>query len=348
MNASEHSLHVGLCFDLRQEYLDRGYSLEETAEFDRPDTILAIENTLRELGCSTERIGSGQALVQALAVGRRWDLVFNIAEGLYGLGREAMVPALLEAWRIPYVFSDPLTLTLSLHKGMTKRVIRDLGLPTPAFAVLEGPEDLDGPDLAALRYPLFAKPLAEGTGKGVDGASCCAEPQRLARTCQALWTRFRQPVLVEEYLPGREFTVGLVGNGPEARVLGVMEVLLLTDVEQGAYGALNKEECERLVSYRLVDDPQARRAAEVALAAYRGLGVRDGARLDLRAAADGEVHFIEANPLAGLHPEHSDLPIICNLAGIPYRELLGAIMAAACARQGLAWSPSTEPLALVG
>ena len=105
MNASEHSLHVGLCFDLRQEYLDRGYSLEETAEFDRPDTILAIENTLRELGCSTERIGSGQALVQALAVGRRWDLVFNIAEGLYGLGREAMVPSLLEDWCLLFVFS---------------------------------------------------------------------------------------------------------------------------------------------------------------------------------------------------------------------------------------------------
>lgn len=334
-------MRIAMTYDMRKEYLEQGYSLEETAEFDREDTIDAIEDALRRLGCDTERVGGGARLVQALAEGRRWDMVFNICEGLAGMGREALVPALLEAWRLPYVFSDPLTLALCLHKGTTKRIVRDLGLPTPDFALVESEEDIER---VQLRYPLFVKPVAEGTGKGVDGASRCRDRHELERACRALLQRFRQPVLVEEYLPGREFTVGLVGTGAGARVLGVMEVHLLTNVENGAYGYMNKEECERLVEYSLADDMQGRRAARVALEAYKGLGIRDGGRLDLRADASGEVHFIEANPLAGLHPEHSDLPIICNLAGISYLELMDTILRSACQRQNLAWRSFVPPL----
>lgn len=328
-------MRIGLTYDLKQEYLDQGYTPEETAEFDREETICGIEQALQDEGFETERIGSAQALARSLALGRRWDMVFNIAEGLHGMGRESLVPALLDAWQIPYVFSDPAILGLCLHKGMTKHVVRDLGLPTPDFALVQDLRDLRKIDTARMGYPLFVKPVAEGTGKGVTAASRCNDFKSLRDACRQLLDRFRQPVLVESYLPGREFTVGIVGTGRSARVLGVIEIVLLHDIEQGAYGYGTKDQYESLVEYHLVDDALARRAATVALAAYRGLGIRDGGRLDLRADARGEVHFIEANPLAGLNPVHSDLPIICRLRGIPYRELISMILHAALEREGL-------------
>ncbi len=326
-------MKVGLTYDLRSEYLRMGYSEEETAEFDSPVTVEAIEQTLRELGFQTDRIGHARALTQRLASGHRWDLVFNIAEGLRGFGRESVIPALLEAYDIPYTFSDPLVLALSLHKGMTKRVVRDLGIPTPDFAVVHDEEDL-----AAVRlpYPLFAKPVAEGTGKGVTPASKITSPEELAERCRFLLARYRQPVLVERFLPGREFTVGLIGTGREAEAVAAMEVILKASAEKDVYSYVNKEECEQRVEYRLADDPAGAEAAELALAAWRGLGCRDAGRLDVRADERGRVFFLEVNPLAGLHPHHSDLPILCRLAGMEYRELIERIMRSALRRAGLA------------
>lgn len=317
---------VGLTYDLRQEYLAMGYSEEEVAEFDSPATIEAIETTLQGLGYQTERIGHLRSLVQALAAGRRWDLVFNIAEGLTGFGREAQVPALLEAYGIPYTFSDPLVLSLSLHKGMTKRLVRDLGLPTPDFAEVESENDLKN---VHLPYPLFAKPVAEGTGKGVTPASRIVDRVQLMEVTRHLLATYRQPVLIETYLPGREFTVGILGTGAQAWSLGVLEVRLREGAEANVYSLVNKEKCEDLVDYVLVDDQASRQAADVAVAVWRGLGCRDGGRVDLRADADGQPHFLEVNPLAGLHPSHSDLPILATAKGMAYSELLDHIMRSA-------------------
>jgi len=317
---------VGITYDLRSEYLALGYSLEETAEFDKPDTVQAIENAIRELGHETDRIGRIRSLVVRLAEGSLWDMVFNIAEGLKGFGREAAVPALLDAYNIPYTFSDPMVLSLSLHKGMTKRVMRDMGIPTPDFAVIEGPQDIAGINLP---YPLFAKPVAEGTGKGVTGASKITSRGQLGAVCRELLGKFNQPVLVETFLPGREFTVGIVGTGQDSAAVGVMEVLLRHEAEKDVYSYLNKENYEELVEYRLADDDEAARAAEVALSAWRGLGCRDGGRVDLRSDASGVPNFIEVNPLAGLNPAHSDLPILARLKGIPYNDLIRGIMESA-------------------
>ncbi len=239
------------------------------------------------------------------------------------------IPALLDAWGIPYVFSDPLVLSLTLHKGMTKRVIRDLGIPTPDFAIVETPAEIARVELP---YPLFTKPVAEGTGKGITAASKIENPTELARVCEKLLAGFRQPVLVETYLPGREFTVGIIGTGREAFVPAVMEVHLTEKAEKEVYSYANKEDWHGRIEYRLADDAQARAASETALAAWRGLGCRDGGRVDLRSDANGTPNFIEVNPLAGLRPEHSDLPILCGLAGMPYRDLIGGIMHSALKR----------------
>lgn len=327
---------VGITYDLREEFIQQGYSEEETAEFDRADTIKTIERTLRDLGFNTDRIGHIKNLTTRLVAGERWDLVFNIAEGLRGVGRESQVPALLDAYAVPYTFSDPLILALTLHKALAKRVVRDMGIPTPDFVVVETDSDIEKVDLS---FPLFAKPVAEGTGKGITTASKIQTRDELLSICQKLLVKYEQPVLIETFLPGREFTVGIVGTGEDAAAIGVMEILLKNHAEPVAYSYTNKEECESLVEYRLADNAMAKNARQVALAAWRGLGCRDAGRVDLRADAQGVPHFMEVNPLAGLHPHHSDLPILCTLAGVSYRELIGMIMTSALKRLNYVHGP---------
>ncbi len=320
----EHLL-VGLAYDLRREYLDAGFSELETAEFDRPDTIDAIEQALTNRGHQVVRIGNIRSLVQRLAAGDRWDIVFNIAEGMYGAARESQVPALLEAYQIPCVFSDSLVLAVSLDKSLAKHLLRARGVPTPEFAVVADSSGLDA--CAHLRYPLFVKPLSEGTGRGIDGLSKVCDAAALQGACRRVWDSCGQPALVEEFLPGREFTVGLVGTGAAAVALGVVEVVIRGNAEHGeVYSYENKENCEDLVDYVKVCDSDARVAVAVALDAWRGLGCRDGGRVDVRLDAHGVANFIEVNPLAGLHPEHSDLPIIARLHGVSYQELIDRIM----------------------
>jgi D-alanine-D-alanine ligase len=320
---------IGIAYDLREDYLAEGYGDEETAEFDQLDTIEAIERTLRTLGFATDRIGNVRGLAARLVAGDRWDMVFNIAEGLKGFGREAQVPALLDAFEIPYTFSDPLVLSLTLHKGMTKHVIHDLGIPTPEFTVVEAPSDIDA---VHLPFPLFAKPVAEGTGKGINASSKIMRRKDLDPVCRKLLATFDQPVLLETFMPGREFTVGITGTGEEAKAVGAIEVVLRKEAEPGAYSYTNKKRFEEYVEYRLVNDEMAQRAIEVSLAAWRGLGCRDGGRIDLRADAQGMPRFLEVNPLAGLNPLISDLPILCNLVGMSYQELISRIMDSALKR----------------
>jgi D-alanine-D-alanine ligase len=326
-------MRIGLTYDMRDDYRAMGYSEEAIAEFDSVATIEALESTLASLGHEIDRIGHIRELAARLVAGERWDLVFNFAEGLKGRSREAQVPALLEAYDIPYVFSDPLVMAVCLDKAVAKRLAREAGVPTAGFAVVASEADLATVDL---QYPLFVKPIAEGTGKGCEFASIARDPDQLRRVAVSLIDRFSQPVLVETFLPGREFTVGILGNGSEARVIGVMEIELLSNAEPMVYSLLNKEECESRVSYALKSDVEARRAAKVALKAYHALQCRDACRIDLRCDARGRPYFIEANPLAGLHPSHSDLPMLAHAAGISYRELLREIVDAACRRAGLA------------
>ncbi|MFP4497844.1 MAG: D-alanine--D-alanine ligase [Vulcanimicrobiota bacterium] len=324
-------MKIGITYDLRTDYLDMGFSPEETAEFDSIETIEAIDRALGTLGYETERIGNAMQLVKALSMGKTWDMVFNIAEGFSGMGREALVPALLDAYKIPYTFSEPLVLALTLNKGMTKRVIRDLKIPTPDFFVVEHPEDIREINL---QYPLFAKPVAEGTSKGVTDSSLVQDSGQLQKTCLELLFRFGQPVLVEEFLPGREFTVGIVGTGSKARVIGAAEIFLTGAIETGfnSYSFDSKANFQEMVNYQLATDLVAEMAMATALLSWNGLGCRDGGRVDLRCDENGIPNFIEVNPLAGLRPLVSDLPILSEQAGVNYVELIKMIMDSALER----------------
>lgn len=322
-------MNIGITFDLRDQYLKLGFGEEETAEFDKESTISAIDNTLKKLGHTTERIGNIWDLTKKLNKGKSWDLVFNIAEGLRGIGREAQVPAILDAYNIPYTFSDPLVLSLTLHKGMTKRVLRDLGIPTPNFFEVHKIDDVKK---VKLIYPLFAKPNAEGTGKGITANSKIKNKKQLYEVCENLLATFKQPVLVEEFLPGREFTTGVVGTSENAKVIGSMEVILLDSAEPDAYSYANKEDWQGKISYKLVNDKIVKKAEKFVLDAWKGLGCRDAGRVDVRVDRNGIPNIIELNPLAGIHPTHSDLPIICNMKKIEYKTLLNWIVESASER----------------
>jgi len=322
-------LRLGLVYDLRKDYLAEGYTEDDVAEFDSEETIAALEATIRGLGYVPERIGNVRTLCRRLAAGERWDMVFNIAEGLNGRCRESQVPCILEAYGIPYTFSDPFVCALTLDKAFAKRIVRDAGLATPAFKVIERAADVAD---IRLRYPLFAKPLAEGTGKGINAASRVNSPAELAEVCSRLLATFAQPVLVEEFLPGREFTAAILGNGSRAYILGVMEIEIIDD-PHAIYSYKAKEECEQLCKYKpFREGPLYDSIEKLSLGAYRALQCRDTARVDIRCDADGVPHFMEINPLPGLHPTHSDLPMIATQKGMSYSELIATIITCACTR----------------
>lgn len=325
---------VGITYDLKEDYLGEGYTAEEICEFDDLETIEALKYTLQNLGYKTDPIGHVKNLTQRLAKGDRWDLVFNIAEGLRGFGREAQIPCLLDAYNIPYTFSGPLILSLTLHKGMAKRVIRDFGIPTPPFCIVEKEIDAEKVDLP---FPLFTKPIAEGTSKGITAASKIHCRRELIPACRDLLEKYQQPVLVETFLPGREFTVGIIGTGQKARSLGALEIRLKDKANSKVYSYFNKKNYKELAEYSLVQDTMAQTAENIALASWRCLGCKDAGRVDLRADDHKNLYVIEINPLAGLHPRHSDLPIICSMVGISYHELIGMIMNSAKKRLCYSW-----------
>lgn len=321
---------IGIVYDLRSEYLAIGVPIEQVAEFDSADTIAAIEQELRSLGHDTERIGHAKALCARLAGGGHWDLVFNIAEGLHGRAREAQAPCLLDVYEIPYTFSDPLVCALTLDKAITKSIVRGAGVNTPDFWVVR--EALDIKKIPR-KFPLFAKPLAEGTGKGIDERSKITDAKALESVCKNLLQKFAQPVLVEVYLPGREFTVGVLGASKNAYVPGLMEVTIRPGANVTTYSLHAKEECDDLIDYCHVPPGALRNDLEqIALDAFRCLDCRDAARVDIRLDAADRPAFIEINPLPGLHPTHSDLPILCAMNGMPYSKLIASIVESAQTR----------------
>src|SRR5256714_5896852 len=213
-------MRIGLAYNQKPEPAsteDPESSNDAYAEWDDPATIAAVKQALGPFG-SVIRLEADQYLPQKLALSRP-DLVFNMAEGFRGQSREALVPAICEYLNIPYTGSDPLTLALSLHKGRTKETLAYRGVPTAPFTCIEAAAQIER---MALTYPVFVKPVAEGSGKGVFATNLCANAAALRERARFLLERYAEPVLVETYLPGPEFTVAILGNGPEAYCLPVI------------------------------------------------------------------------------------------------------------------------------
>jgi D-alanine-D-alanine ligase len=322
-------MKIGLTFDLRSWYIDRGYSMEDTAEFDKQETVDALDEALRKMGYETEQIGNTFQVIEALASGKSWDLVLNIAEGLYGDGRESVIPAILDQYKIPYVFSGPVIMGLSLNKHLTKLIVKVAGVPVSPGMLISDIKDVS---TCELEYPLFVKPVSEGTGKGITENSLVHSADELRSMVEWIISRFNQPALVEEYLPGREFTVGIVGTGDSAVAIGGMEVICSDNLP---YSVHVKENYQQYCQYKPLDKDIESECKKVALDAWKAIGAVDAGRVDLKADKNGKICFIEANPLAGLNPVHSDLPILARLYGIEYQNLMEMIMKSAMKRLNL-------------
>jgi len=325
-------INVGLTFDLKDDYLKLGFSNEEVAEFDAPETIDALDRAITALGFEVIRIGNIFNLVEFLNSGNRCDLVFNICEGMFGIAREAQVPCLLDAYQIPYIFSTPDVLNLTLDKGLTKLIAEQAGIQTAEFKVVSQLNELQSINIP---FPLFVKPVAEGTSKGIDGFSLVKDQVQLEESVSYLLNTFHQPVLVESFLPGREFTVGITGSGDDTKALGTMEILLNESAPHQIYSYSVKKDWEKYASYRIANDPVALKCAEIAIEVWKLIKGKDAGRVDFRLDVNGKPNLIEVNPLAGLNPTYSDLPILARLSGITYDQLISEIMNSAVKRFGL-------------
>lgn len=325
-------INVGLTYDLKEDYLRLGYTNEQVAEFDSPETIEALDQAITSLGFEVTRIGNIFSLVNFLNAGNRCDLVFNICEGMFGIAREAQVPCLLDAYRIPYVFSEPDILNLTLDKGLTKLIIKQAGVLTSDFKVVSQLNELQYIDIP---FPRFVKPVAEGTSKGIDGFSLVSDQKQLEESVDYLLKTFHQPVLVESFLPGREFTVGITGSGDDTKALGTLEIVLNEHAPHPIYSYSVKKDWEKYASYKIAVDPVALKCAEMAVKVWKLIKGKDAGRVDFRLDTNGEPNFIEVNPLAGLNPTYSDLPILARLIGITYLQLISEIMNSAVKRTGL-------------
>ena len=300
--------------------------MDETAEFDKQDTVDAIKEALQKMGHETELIGNAFQLIESLASGNKWDMVFNIAEGLYGDGRESVIPAILDQYKIPYVFSGPVVMGVSLNKHLAKLVVAEAGTPVSKGYIVSSAAEIEHNDLP---FPLFVKPVSEGTGKGITDRSLVHNEPELKSMTEWILKEFNQPALIEEYLPGREFTVGVIGHGDHTKAIGGMEVITTDNLP---YSVFVKENYQDYCKYVSLADDVAEECKSVAIKAWKALNAVDGGRVDLKADRNGKICFIEANPLAGLNPVHSDLPILARMYNIGYQELLEMIVSSAINR----------------
>ena len=328
--AQQKSLRIGLIYNLKRK--TPAVEDDSEAEFDSPATVGAIAKALEGLGHSVELFEARDNLPGKLAEGTI-DIAFNIAEGSGGRSREAVVPALLDLYDIEYTGSDATTLSLTLDKSLAKRIVAQAGLKTAPFILMfTGKERLP----KDLTFPVVCKPNAEGSSKGIFAKSVANNTDELRQIVKSLIKRYSGGVLVESFLSGREFSVGLLGPNKKPKVLPPMEIVFLDkDNPTPIYTFEHKIADNQEVRYQApadVDPKLKKKLETLASKSYQVLGCRDVSRIDIRLDAKGEPCFIECNPLPGLSPQWSDLCIIAGAAEISYDELIAHIVAPAIKR----------------
>jgi D-alanine-D-alanine ligase len=322
---------VGLAFNLKRVVPKSATDDDQDAEYDSPKTIAAVREALESFGHQVVELEANSDFPVSVS-SSGVDVVFNLAEGIRGRNREAQVPGILELLDLPYTGSDPATLSISLDKVLAKRIVNQHGVPVAnSIVMLTGKEKLP----KGLSFPLVVKPVAEGSSKGVSEKSVVRNDDELREIAREIAGKYRQGALVEEFLTGREFTVGLLGE-KRPRVLPPMEIVFLNkDKPNPIYTFEHKLDVTDEIRYdapAVVDAALLKQIERVARDTFGALGCRDVARIDLRMDSRGRVNFIECNPLPGLTPEWSDLCLIAKAANMAYRDLIGEILAPAIRR----------------
>ncbi len=328
-------MKIGLAYDLKEAVISTpGCPEDALEEYDSPETVEAIATALETLEHSVVKLGGGREFITNI-LQNNIDFVFNISEGLGNhRSREAQVPAVLEMLDIPYSGSDPQCLAICLDKPLTKRLVATAGIRTPRWQLVTDYRQLKEIPLDEFPLPAFVKPAYEGSSKGIRLGSRAETVAQIAEVAAELLEHYRQPVMVEEFIAGDEVTVGMVGNSP-AKVLDIMRVLAKKRSTYFIYSLEVKREWEQLVDYECPAQLETGILEEIAnssLEVFKVLGCRDFARLDFKLSSEGVPYFLEINPLAGLNPKSSDLPIMANKLGWSYQTLISAILNAALQR----------------
>ncbi|MBI4341893.1 MAG: D-alanine--D-alanine ligase [Candidatus Omnitrophica bacterium] len=317
-------MNIGLTFNLQTNPAD-----ERQAEFDPPATIEALTRALETLGHAVIPLGGAEALRRAPQQLREVELVFNIAEGAEGRCREAQAPILLDLFGVPYVGSDALALAVGLDKVMCKRIARAEGIATPSWITVERPSDL--PRTLPCTFPVIVKPRWEGSGRGIDAGAVVSGHASLEARAAWLFQRCPEPMLIEEFVPGGELTVCVIGNEPPIAYPAIQRPL---DPASRLSCHVVRPAPAHVIAPLTLDEMLEVEAQHFALTMCRALGCRDVARVDLRVDGHGRAQFLEINPLPSFDPEGS-LGLLAESLGRTYADLIGDVLSAACARYGI-------------
>lgn len=332
-------LKVAFTYNLKRKIGNTGLPEDYYSEFDSKETIEAIANGLRSGGNQVFLVEADKGLLNWFQ-DNKVDIVFNIAEGLNGESRESQVPAILDFLGVPYTGSGVLALAVSLNKTLTKKLFERAGIPTPKYRLITDPAAVSD---EGLKYPLIAKPNSEGSGKGITMSSVVRNREELTREVEKTSRVYRQETLVEEFIEGRELTVGILGNYPPA-VMPILEIDFSNCKASGEFFYTWKvKEFEKEVEEEKglspnwhcparLSEAEVKLIGETALKAFHTIGCVDLSRVDIMLGNDGVPYVLEVNPLPGLDPVDSNFPYIAKCAGMDYGGLMNRILEVALER----------------
>lgn len=326
-------MNIALVFNLRR----KPFSSYDEAEYDSKETVEVLKKTIESLRHEVLPVEADDNFYSRIKkLKNKIDLVFNIAEGKFGEGREAYVPAILDALQIPYTGSGPLTLALALDKGMTKAALACFGIPTARFQMISRTKEKLSPHL---KFPLFVKPNSEGSSKGVSEESMVKKKEELFKKIDSIIKSYHQTALVEEYLPGPEFSVAILGNYPKEKVLPIMKINFNSIPNQKLpIDTFVLKHCLKLKNDFIECPAEISKKLEkilksLSLKIYRILRCKDLARIDFRLDKKGAPNFIEINPLPNI-----SFDLLCGYtrasseAGFHYKIMIRKIIETACRR----------------
>ncbi len=330
-------MNIALAYNLKQK--DETKPADYFSEFDSKETIDAITRALQKKGHIVNKVEVGQSNLFSYFRNNRVDMVFNIAEGRSGKFRESEIPAILEYLDIPYTGSNTFSLALALNKALTKKILIAENISTPHFQVFtKGNEELD----PELKFPLIVKPNCEGSAKGILASNVVGNKDELFKRIRELRETYRQEMLVEEFIEGKELTVGILENG-KTTILPILEIDFSTCKNSGEYfysWRMKEYQGDKKLGLTptfhcpaRLDKETERKVKEVALKTHHAVGCFDISRTDIRLNRDNVPYVLEINPLPGLDPRESNFPIMAYAAGIKYEDLIEAILLSATKRR---------------
>ena len=326
---------IGVTYDLKSQWQgSEDDPIDAAAELDGHKTIECLKSAFESAGHTVVLIGGARELISRVTQDDlKVDLVFNISEGFKGRNRESQVPAILDLYNIPFAGADALTLGVTLDKVMAKKCFMAEGIPTARYFKATLEDDLFA--LNTIGFPLFVKTLHEGTSKGITQHSRVENFQQLKEQVEHINRNYQQPALVEEFIKGTEFTVGVIGNNPPV-AMPVVQYAIAGKTSLGNEFYSYRHVAEKLVEHICpapIDDKLARVLQELAVCAYKSVDCRDFGRVDFRVDEKGNPYVLEINPLPNLSPDDVFV-LFGKVKGMSYNQIINKIMDEALERLG--------------